>query len=276
MYVCVCVCILYIYIYTHHCDRDTVEESHIRGSLATDNTPSGLATAAMGALLWDLLLLCLFAHVLGDCQRDCLSCNRHLYNQQDNFNVLVCIMECEGKAFSSTTWELCTKVAGKSSIQVSTDSLEEDSYQPLEMEDSGLFRGSRKHFNDLTKVVDLSKVEGEKRVSKVSSLIHQREVDKGVSNGSETPLGDFQEQPKDISKRLGGFLKGKYSYRQVLEPTGQGVQKRYGGFIGVRKSARKWNNQKRFSEFLKQYLGMSPRSSEYDSLTNDLNEQNEI
>ncbi|XP_039583784.1 prepronociceptin [Passer montanus] len=43
----------------------------------------------------------------------------------------------------------------------------------------------------------------------------------------------------------------------------KGVQKRYGGFIGVRKSARKWNNQKRFSEFLKQYLGMAPRSSEY-------------
>uniref|UniRef100_A0A8C4VX47 Prepronociceptin n=1 Tax=Gopherus evgoodei TaxID=1825980 RepID=A0A8C4VX47_9SAUR len=136
----------------------------------------------------------------------------------------VCIMECEGKAFSSTTWELCTKVVGKSSIQVNADSLEEDSYQPSEMDDSGLFRGSRKHFNDLTKVVD----------------------------------------------------EGKYSYRQVLEPTMQGVQKRYGGFIGVRKSARKWNNQKRFSEFLKQYLGMSPRSSEYDSLTNDLNEQNEI
>uniref|UniRef100_A0A8C3XMZ4 Prepronociceptin n=1 Tax=Chelydra serpentina TaxID=8475 RepID=A0A8C3XMZ4_CHESE len=153
----------------------------------------------------------------------------------------VCIMECEGKAFSSTTWELCTKVAGKSSMQVSADSLEEDSYQPLEMEESGLFRGSRKHFNDLTKVVDLSKVGGEKRVSKVSSLIRQREVDEGV-----------------------------------LEPTVQGVQKRYGGFIGVRKSARKWNNQKRFSEFLKQYLGMSPRSSEYDSLPNDLNEQNEI
>uniref|UniRef100_A0A8C4VTL5 Prepronociceptin n=1 Tax=Gopherus evgoodei TaxID=1825980 RepID=A0A8C4VTL5_9SAUR len=131
----------------------------------------------------------------------------------------VCIMECEGKAFSSTTWELCTKVVGKSSIQVNADSLEEDSYQPSEMDD---------------------------------------------------------KQPKDISKRLGGFLKGKYSYRQVLEPTMQGVQKRYGGFIGVRKSARKWNNQKRFSEFLKQYLGMSPRSSEYDSLTNDLNEQNEI
>uniref|UniRef100_A0A8C4JXT5 PNOC protein n=1 Tax=Dromaius novaehollandiae TaxID=8790 RepID=A0A8C4JXT5_DRONO len=59
------------------------------------------------------------------------------------------------------------------------------------------------------------------------------------------------------------------------ELTARGVQKRYGGFIGVRKSARKWNNQKRFSEFLKQYLGMSPRSSEYD-IAADLNEHNEI
>ncbi|NXB61892.1 PNOC protein, partial [Struthidea cinerea] len=48
-----------------------------------------------------------------------------------------------------------------------------------------------------------------------------------------------------------------------------------GGFIGVRKSARKWNNQKRFSEFLKQYLGMAPRSSEY-GLGGGTGERNEI
>uniref|UniRef100_A0A8D0GCB2 Prepronociceptin n=1 Tax=Sphenodon punctatus TaxID=8508 RepID=A0A8D0GCB2_SPHPU len=187
----------------------------------------------------------------------------------------VCIMECEGKVSSSTTWDLCTRVSGKASLQLDLDSLEEDPYQPLEMGGSSLFGGSLKHLSDLTKVVDLSKVEDEKRVSKVSGLIRQREAEEGASDGSETPLGGFQEQPKDVSKRLGGFLKGKYSYRRAAEPTAQGLQKRYGGFIGVRKSARKWNNQKRFSEFLKQYLGMSPRSSEYDGW-NDLNEQNEI
>lgn len=62
---------------------------------------------------------------------------------------------------------------------------------------------------------------------------------------------DEEEEEEDISRRLGAGRAAK------------GVQKRYGGFIGVRKSARKWNNQKRFSEFLKQYLGMAPRSSEY-------------
>ncbi|NXH57988.1 PNOC protein, partial [Rhabdornis inornatus] len=60
-----------------------------------------------------------------------------------------------------------------------------------------------------------------------------------------------EEEEEDIWRRLGAGRAAK------------GVQKRYGGFIGVRKSARKWNNQKRFSEFLKQYLGMAPRSSEY-------------
>ncbi|CAN8205146.1 unnamed protein product [Coccothraustes coccothraustes] len=58
-----------------------------------------------------------------------------------------------------------------------------------------------------------------------------------------------EEEQEDISRRPGAGRAAK------------GVQKRYGGFIGVRKSARKWNNQKRFSEFLKQYLGMAPRST---------------
>ncbi|XP_051665801.1 prepronociceptin isoform X3 [Manacus candei] len=65
--------------------------------------------------------------------------------------------------------------------------------------------------------------------------------------------GAFPQPPEDISRRLG------LGWRAA--PAAKGVQKRYGGFIGVRKSARKWNNQKRFSEFLKQYLGMSPRST---------------
>ncbi|XP_072782347.1 prepronociceptin isoform X1 [Taeniopygia guttata] len=51
------------------------------------------------------------------------------------------------------------------------------------------------------------------------------------------------------------------SRRPSAPPSSKEVQKRYGGFIGVRKSARKWNNQKRFSQFLRQYLGMAPRST---------------
>ncbi|XP_006884931.1 PREDICTED: prepronociceptin [Elephantulus edwardii] len=40
------------------------------------------------------------------------------------------------------------------------------------------------------------------------------------------------------------------------------LQKRFGGFTGARKSARKLANQKRFSEFMRQYLVMSMQSSQ--------------
>lgn len=78
-----------------------------------------------------------------------------------------------------------------------------------------------------------------------------------------------------VSKRFGGFLKGRHGYKKLLSP-GRSYQKRYGGFIGVRKSARKWNNQKRFSEFLKQYLGMSTRATEFNSMSEDLTQENEV
>ncbi|XP_029452757.1 prepronociceptin [Rhinatrema bivittatum] len=232
----------------------------------------------MKTLLWNLVLLCLFANVLSDCQRDCLTCNKHLY-QQDNFNTLVCIVECEGEVFSSVIWNVCKKALGKTSIQLSIDSMEDNVYKPLKMGDS-LFQDNLKHLEDLTKLIDLSKIEDEKRVSKISGLIQEQGEEDRTIDRSETPLHmsnepdvfhDLQGQSQDISKRYGGFLKGKYSYRKFLEPA-RGMQKRYGGFIGVRKSARKWNNQKRFSEFLKQYLGMSTRSSEYDSLSANINE----
>lgn len=78
-----------------------------------------------------------------------------------------------------------------------------------------------------------------------------------------------------VSKRFGGFVKGRHGYRKLMSP-GRSYQKRYGGFIGIRKSARKWNNQKRFSEFLKQYLGMSTRATEFNSMSEDLTQQNEV
>ncbi|KAM9315566.1 prepronociceptin [Gastrophryne carolinensis] len=237
----------------------------------------------MKALLWNILMLCLLSHVLCDCQNDCITCNKHLY-QQDNFNTLVCIVECEGKIYSSSMWGACKTVLIKSSIQLSMDSFEED-FKPFSTGDNQLST-NLKHLNDLTKAIDLSKIKDEKRLSKISNMIREQEEDSSI-DGGETALGmttgaaDFgamQNPANAMSKRFGGFVKGKYSYRKFMGPS-KDLQKRYGGFIGVRKSARKWNNQKRFSEFLRQYLGMSTRSAEYDSFTNDMNEldeQNEI
>ncbi|XP_075450995.1 prepronociceptin [Ascaphus truei] len=237
----------------------------------------------MKALVWNVVLLCLLAHVLCDCQKDCVTCNKYLY-QHDNFNTLVCIVECEGKIYSSTMWAVCKTVLVKSSIQLSVDSFED--FKPFNVEESQ-FATNFKRLGDLTKLVDLSKIEDEKRLSKLSGLIHEQgEEDTGIDGGQNTMgmtsepdvYGDFPVPSNAMTKRFGGFLKGKYSYRKFMGPS-KDLHKRYGGFIGVRKSARKWNNQKRFSEFLRQYLGMSTRSAEYDSVTtdiNELNEQNEI
>lgn len=98
-------------------------------------------------------------------------------------------------------------------------------------------------------------------------IAQEGEGDGGVTERGQGEVG------LSVSKRFGGFWKGRHGYKKLISP-GRPFQKRYGGFIGVRKSARKWNNQKRFSEFLKQYLGMSTRSTELNSVSEDLTQQN--
>ncbi|XP_070597927.1 prepronociceptin [Erythrolamprus reginae] len=230
----------------------------------------------MRMLLWGILSFCLLAYVRGDCRKDCLNCHRHLYSHQDDFSLLICVMECEGKLLSSATWGLCNKaIGGKSSLSLDHSSLE-DMKWPLEMWDGSLkgARSHQKHRSDLTRMVDLSDEE-DKQVSKLRGLIRQPKAEDDTSDESQSPLGDLQDQLK-VPKRVGDFLRAPFNYGQMEEPEVQALQKRFGGFIGVRKSARKWHNQKRFSEFLKQYLGMSPRSVEYDGMADDLKEPNEI
>ncbi|XP_006003131.1 proenkephalin-A [Latimeria chalumnae] len=240
--------------------------------------------------LWNLLLLSLFVQARSDCQSDCLTCSQHLY-QYDNYNTFVCIVECEGKVSSSPTWEVCKKFVGKVSLVTGGESVEGEGYslvQTTNSRDDSLFGGTLKRYGDVTKLFDLDRIEGEKRVSKISGRIRDREaaeeeennmVDENeipleMDNGQENLYG-LRGLSNDISKRFGGFVKGKYDYRKIMRP-GREIQKRYGGFIGVRKSARKWNNQKRFSEFLKQYLGISTRSSEFEGLPIENTDQNEI
>ncbi|NXG56900.1 PNOC protein, partial [Hemiprocne comata] len=195
----------------------------------------------MRAVLWDLLLLCLFARARGDCRGDCLRCDRHLYH--DSFDVLICILECEGEAVPRATWELCATATGRAAPW------------PRDLQAAG---------DPWPGAVPANPWQ-------VTELLQRRDAEE--EEGAEAAPGAFPQPPEDISRRLGGFSRGTRGSRPA--PTARGVQKRYGGFIGVRKSARKWNNQKRFSEFLKQYLGMSPRSSEYD-LGGGISEHNEI
>ncbi|NXR08014.1 PNOC protein, partial [Semnornis frantzii] len=181
-----------------------------------------------------------FARARGDCRGDCLHCDRHLY--RDSFDVLICILECEGEAVPRATWEMCASAAGRAAPR------------PRDLQDAA------DPWRDAVPVVPAAPVSP----LQVSELLRRREAeDEGI-----------EVAPEDISRRLGGFPRGTRGGSWPV-PTAKGVQKRYGGFIGVRKSARKWNNQKRFSEFLKQYLGMSPRSSEYD-IAGGISEHNEI
>lgn len=100
----------------------------------------------------------------------------------------------------------------------------------------------------------------------------EAEQEEGPSDVAARGQGDYG---LTLSKRFGGFVKGRHGYRKLVYP-GRSYQKRYGGFIGIRKSARKWNNQKRFSEFLKQYLGMSARATEFNSVSEELAQQSRV
>ncbi|XP_074081522.1 prepronociceptin [Macrotis lagotis] len=79
----------------------------------------------------------------------------------------------------------------------------------------------------------LSQMEGKNRVSRVRSL--------------------FRAQEQEAAEGLG----------EAGEEMQKKLQKRFGGFTGARKSARKLANQKRFSEFMRQYLVMSMHASEH-------------
>lgn len=160
----------------------------------------------------------------------------------------ICILECEGEAVPRATWELCAAAARRAAPR------------PRDLQDDG---DPWPEAVPAVPVVPASPLQ-------VSELLRRREAE---DESVEAAPGAFPQPPEDISRRLGGFPRGTRGSWPA--PTAKGVQKRYGGFIGVRKSARKWNNQKRFSEFLKQYLGMSPRSSEY-GFAGGVSEHNEI
>ncbi|CAG12991.1 unnamed protein product [Tetraodon nigroviridis] len=86
----------------------------------------------------------------------------------------------------------------------------------------------------------------------------------GGNGQLKTDEGDTREATA-LSKRFGGFQRGRHGYRKLIGSPVRPLQKRYGGFIGVRKSARKWNSQKRVNQLLRQYLGMrSSRSGRFN------------
>ncbi|KAK5873569.1 hypothetical protein PBY51_018603 [Eleginops maclovinus] len=241
--------------------------------------------------LMALLLLCVCDPAHSDCQTDCLSCS-HILPKHLPFNTLVCLAECEANVSPAFSWDFCRKVLSspissltgivrkRSQEEVEALFPEEDE-QEEQVAGDLLLPFALQSYDHVTRALgmddrDLGGNGGPLNTALNSqsplSLEDEYDEEAGQEGGAAGGQGDVG---LSVSKRFGGFVKGRHGYRKLMSP-GRSYQKRYGGFIGIRKSARKWNNQKRFSEFLKQYLGMSSKATEYNSLSEDLTEQNEV
>ncbi|XP_026149733.1 prepronociceptin [Mastacembelus armatus] len=239
-----------------------------------------------------LLLLCLCHPGWSDCQADCLSCS-NILPKQLGFNTMVCLIECEGNVTPAFSWDFCRKTLSSPLSSLSGTMLKRSQEEvgaliPEEeeqVEEGLLLPIALQRFDHVTRALG---VEGKDLAGKSSQLStaynsqnspsfdNEYEEEAGQEEGDADLAARGQgDVGMSVSKRFGGFVKGRHGYRKLISP-GRSYQKRYGGFIGIRKSARKWNNQKRFSEFLKQYLGMSTRATEFNSVSEDLTQQNEV
>lgn len=204
----------------------------------------------------------------------------------------MCLIECEGNVSPAFAWDSCRKVLSSPISSLSSTirkrSQEEvEALFPEEEEQVGgdlLLPVALQRFDHVNRALGENKKDMTGEGSQLNTAYKSQEA---VSLEDEYEEEAGQEGDADlasrvqgdlglsISKRFGGFAKGRHSYKKLISP-GRSYQKRYGGFTGIRKSARKWNNQKRFSEFLKQYLGISTRATEFNSVSEDLTQQNEV
>uniref|UniRef100_A0A1A7XRC5 Prepronociceptin a n=1 Tax=Iconisemion striatum TaxID=60296 RepID=A0A1A7XRC5_9TELE len=232
-----------------------------------------------------LLLLCLCDPGRSDCQADCLSCSKILPKQL-SFNTVACLLECKENVSPSFSWDSC-RTALSSPFPSLNGAVRKRSQEEAEvlfpeqeeqMEGGLVLPVALQRFDHVTRALNerdqLSTVYDSQKALSLENEYEEGEAEQ--DGGENDAAAREQSDPRlFISKRFGGFVKGRHGYRKLMSP-GRSYQKRYGGFIGIRKSARKWNNQKRFSEFLKQYLGMSTRATEFNSVSDDLTQQNAV
>ncbi|XP_073321390.1 prepronociceptin [Pagrus major] len=240
-----------------------------------------------------LLLLCLCDPGQSDCQTDCLACS-NILPKQLSFNTMVCLTECEGNVSPAFYLDFCRKVLS-SSISSLGGAMRKRSQEEVEalfpeeeqepVEGRLMLPNALERFDHMTRALEVDERDLGGKGSHLNTAYNAQnalsvEDEYDEEAGQEEGAADLATRGQgdvglSVSKRFGGFVKGRHNYRKLMSP-GRSYQKRYGGFIGIRKSARKWNNQKRFSEFLKQYLGMSARATEYNSVSEDLTQQNEV
>uniref|UniRef100_G3NKL3 Prepronociceptin b n=1 Tax=Gasterosteus aculeatus TaxID=69293 RepID=G3NKL3_GASAC len=204
--------------------------------------------------VWYLLVLLasVFTPGRGDCQGECVACGALLQQQQlpQAFNALVCFLECEGGVSSSFTWEVCQR-AMKLSRRPS-------------LPGGGAVLGRTGEGLELTYLdmnPDSQLPQSAAAAEQDGAPFEQRSApyDSSLLESYGQPEGLRGQEASGavtLSKRFGGFQRGRHGYRKLIGSSMRPLQKRYGGFIGVRKSARKWNSQKRVNQLLRQYLGL--------------------
>ncbi|XDV41564.1 hypothetical protein PO909_010417 [Leuciscus waleckii] len=212
--------------------------------------------------LWTLLLLCLCSSGHSDCQGDCLTCGL-IQPEHQAFNTLVCILECEAQASPALTWDLCYQAAGLNQLPL-----------PLQQEETS------KRSDDEVEPLATVSIENDNGVEYTEALERFRHAAQALRSqkpSEEEKLGISYDPDLDpgTEEDQDGVGEEKSDEAAVgISNSGRPLQKRYGGFIGIRKSARKWNNQKRVSQLLRQYLSLTGRSGR--NLSTRIRRQSEV
>lgn len=213
----------------------------------------------------------------------------------------VCLLECEGHVSSSLTWEVCQQavtvpqyptLSGGGAVPPGTGGPLDPTSFDFDSGNAPLESAAAHSFQD----GDQGEAPfGQRGAQYDSSLLESSEAGEGArgagldggrqpreeryagGNGQRKTDQDEIREATALSKRFGGFQRGRHGYRKLIGSPARPLQKRYGGFIGVRKSARKWNSQKRVNQLLRQYLGMrSSRSGRFNVPVTRLWRQNKL
>ncbi|XP_030628773.1 prepronociceptin b [Chanos chanos] len=240
----------------------------------------------MKTALWTLLLLCLCVEGHCDCQGDCLACGLLLPEQQA-FNTLVCLLECESQTSPSLAWDLCNQAVSLKQVpplpQEEATSKRSGDVQPLatvsfEDEDGGLeYSEALERFRHAAQALE-SQQSADEQTSNRLGTPYDSEIGSRIEkegDGVDEREESDGEAAINLAKRFGGFMRGRHGFRKLVG-SGRPLQKRYGGFIGIRKSARKWNNQKRVSQLLRQYLSLTGRTGRFTNLSAGIRRQSEV
>ncbi|XP_078256185.1 prepronociceptin b [Rhinoraja longicauda] len=223
-----------------------------------------------------LLSLAVLFHLIycsqGDCKAECLTCNN--LQQHEQFGILACSLECEGKIPPSAIWKNCRQIISVSPLLSLKMSSSQARNLPFGVSRIfGTIGSGNTHafLHDVKNVVPIGSTEGLDDVAEATFEVINSPQDTEMPSAKRS--FDFQAEPL-ASKPNERSMKRYHDGINVVEDK-KSFQKRYGGFMGIRKSARNWSNlirlrnQKRYSKFLRQYLGLTTRSTN-DSLPDNL------